>query len=248
MLQGIGTPNVLNINSLARPTKEIPPEGEFEVIVSNPSYNEPEADEIQESLPYELKTKDSALHFLFLLMEELKTRGRSAIILPNGVLYGTGKATKIKQRLLENFNLHTIVRLPESIFAPRTGIQTNILFFEKGIPTKEIWYYEMPIPKRLEEPSKTIKKLSYAKTKPPIIEDFAQLSDWFENRVENDYAWKVNVKDIKEFKLDIKNPNKKEEKMDYTPHELIKQILDDERKTLSLLEDVERLIQKEIPK
>ena len=253
MLQGVKIPNVLNVNSLARPTKEIPPEGEYEIIMTNPSYNEPEADEIQESLPYELKSKDSALHFLFLVMEELKEKGRAAIILPNGPLFAGGKAAKIKQRLVENFNLHTIVRLPESIFAPRTGIETNILFFDKGNPTKEIWYYNMPMPERLENKEK--KKISYSKTKPPIIEDFKELSEWFDNKVVNGYAWKVKVSDIIvknddkiEINLDQRNPDDTEITVDLSPHELIKQILDDERKTLILLEDVEKLILKEIPK
>lgn len=256
MLQGIATPHTLNVNSLARPTKEIPPEGEYQVIATNPSYNEPEADEIQENLPYEFRTKDSALHFLFRIMEELTDGGRAAMILPNGVMFGTGKASKIKQRLLDNFNLHTIVRLPESIFAPRTGIETNIWFFEKGIPTKEIWYYDMPMPDRLKAGSEGRKKISYNKTNPPIIEDFDALSKWCSNKVENEYAWKVDVKDVKktndkgeiEINLDRHHPSSEKVTPDLSPHELIKQILDDERKTLSLLEDVEELIKKEIPK
>jgi len=256
MLQGIAIPHVLNINSLARPTKEIPPEGEYQVIMTNPSYNEPEAEEIQESLPHEYKTKDSALHFLFRIMEELTDGGRAAMILPNGVMFGGGKANKIKQRLLENFNLHTIVRLPESIFAPRTGIETNIWFFEKGIPTKEIWYYDMPMPNRLMVGSEGKKKISYNKTNPPIIEDFEELSKWCNNKVENEFAWRVDVKEVRktndkgeiEINLDRHHPSSKTERVDLSPHELIKQILDDERKTLTLLEDVEKLIQKEVPK
>lgn len=248
LLQGIDTPNVLNVNSLSRPTKEIPPEGEFEVIMTNPSYNEPEADDIQDNLPYEIQSKDSALHFLFLVMEELKNKGRAAIILPNGPMFGIGKASKIKQILFEKFNLHTIIRLPESMFSPRTGIPTNIWFIEKGTPTKEIWYYKMPMPQRLVDKSKKRKKISYNKTYPPIIEDFAELSSWFENKVENDYAWLVKVDDIKDYNLDIKNPNDKEETIDLSPHELIGQIISDEKKTLKLLEDVEELIKKEIPK
>jgi len=190
-----------------------------------------------------------------LIMEELKNKGRAAIILPNGPMFGKGKAAKIKQILLEKFNLHTIVRLPESIFSPRTGIPTNILFFEKGTPTKEIWYYNMPMPKRLEDKSKKRKKISYNKTHPPIIEDFDELSRWFDNRVENDFAWKENVADLIEkneneviINLDRSHPKEKEVTIDLSPHELIKQILVDERKTLNLLEDVEKLIQKEIPK
>jgi len=254
LLNGIDTPNMTNINSLSRPTKEIPPEGEYEIVMANPSYNEPEAKSISDNLPYEIKTNDTALHFLFLAMEELKKGGRAAIILPNGPMFGTGKASKIKLRLLENFNLHTIVRLPESIFAPRTGIATNILFFEKGIPTKEIWYYELPMPKRLEDESK--KKISYNKSNPPIFEDFEELSKWFDKREKNDCAWMVPVDDVKvtnakgnvEINLDKKNPSIVEDVIDMSPHDLIAQIISDEKKTLDLLTDVENLINSEIPK
>lgn len=256
MLNGINMPNLMNINSLSRPTKEIPPEGEYDIVMSNPSYNEPEAKSISDNLPYELKISESALHFLFLAMEELKKGGRAAIILPNGPLFKHGKADKIKLRLLDNFNLHTIVRLPSSIFAPRTGIDTNIFFFEKGISTKEIWYYELPMPKRLEDESKKKKKLSYNKKNPPIIEDFEELSKWFDNKEVNDYAWKVSVDDLKttndkgkiEVNLDIKNPNNVDDVIDLSPHDLIKQIISDETKTLELLTDVENLINTEIPK
>ena len=256
LLQGITIPNVLNLNSLSRQTKEIPPEGEYEVIMTNPSYNEPEADEIQETLPFEFKTQDSALHFLFLVMEELTHNGRAAVILPNGPMFARGKADKIKKRLLDNFNLHTIVRLPESIFAPRTGIQTNIWFFDKGTPTKEIWYYNLPVPDRLKDETKKRKKISYSYTKPPIIEDFADLSKWFDDKIPNDFGWKVPVSEVirknekgeTEVHLDQRHPNDKAKSLDLSPHELISQIISDEKKTLTLLEDVEKLIEKEIPK
>jgi len=255
MLNGIKTPNMLNVNSLSRPTKEILPEGEYEVVMTNPSYNEPEAANIADNLPYEIKIKKSALHFLFLTMEELKDKGRGAIILPDGPLFSRGKADVIKNKLLDNFNLHTIIRLPKSIFKPRTAIDTNILFFEKGTPTKEIWFYNLPLPQRLEDPIKKRKTLSYSKNKPVIDEDFAELLEWFDNKVETDYAWKVKVDDILEknakgdweVKLDARHPNENIQEEIISPHELIKQILDDERKTLILLEDIEKLIQREIP-
>ena len=248
MLQDIDTPNILNKNSLETPTQDIPPEGEFEVIMSNPTYNEAESKNVKLNLPYELQTTDSALHFWFRIMEMLKQEGRAAMILPNGPLFGTGKAAKIKQRLLEGFNLHTIVRLPESIFAPRTGIQTNILFFDRAGKTKDIWYYQMKVAERLRDPAKPKVEPSYSKTKLLEIQDFDEISEWFKDKKENDLAWKVSVDEIKEYNLDIKNPNDVEPTIDLSPHELIKQIIDDEKKTLSLLVDVEKLIHKEIPK
>ena len=254
MLNGIDTPNMFNINSLVRPTKEILPEGEYEIVMSNPSYNEKESKSIAKN--NDIETGDSALHFLLLAMEELKDKGRGAFILPNGPLFGHGKADLVKNKLLDGFNLHTIVKLPSSIFKPRTSIDTNILFFEKGTPTKEIWFYDMPLPQRLEDESKKKKNLSFSKGKPVLDEDFTDVLKWFDKKEENQYAWKVSVDDLKttndkgkiEVNLDIKNPSDVEPTIDLSPHELIQQIISDEKKTLGLLEDVENLINTEIPK
>jgi type I restriction enzyme M protein len=171
-------------------------------------------------------------------MYTLKDKGRCGIILPDGPLFAGGVVAKIKQKLLEEFNLHTIIRMPPSVFAPYTGIATNILFFEKKGKTKEIWYYQMNLREGIK---------AYSKTKPMLYEDFEDVIVWCKNKKENGNAWKVKVEDIKNYNLDIKNPNDVEETIDLSPHELIKQILDDERKTLGLLEDVEQLIKKEIP-
>jgi type I restriction enzyme M protein len=254
MLNGIDTPNMLNINSLSRPTKEILPEGEYEIVMSNPSYNEKEEKSI--AMNNDIETGDTALHFLLLVMEELKDQGRGAVILPNGPLFGRKKADVVKNKLLDGFNLHTIVRLPSSIFKPRTSIDTNILFFEKGTPTKEIWFYDMPLPQRLEDESKKKKNLSFAKGKPVLDEDFTDVLKWFDKKEDNKYAWKVSVEDLRttndkgeiEVNLDIKNPSDVEPTIDLSPHELIQQIISDEKKTLGLLEDVENLINTEIPK
>jgi type I restriction enzyme M protein len=256
MLNGIDTPNMLNLNSLSKPTKDILPEGEYEIVMSNPSYNEKEAKSIADNLPYEIKTSETALHFLFLAMEELKDKGRGAIIVPNGPLFKHGKSDVIKNKLLDEFNLHTIVRLPKSIFKPRTDIDTNILFFEKGTPTKDIWFYSLPLPKRLEDESKKKKNLSYAKSKPVLDEDFEDLLKWFDKKEKNDYAWKVSVDELKttndkgkiEINLDQKNPNDVVDTIDLAPHELISKIIVDEKNILCLLKDIEDLIEKEIPK
>lgn len=256
MLNGIDTPNLLNINSLSRPTSEILPEGEYEIVISNPSYNEKEAKNIKDNLPPDVSTGETALHFLFLAMEELKDKGRGAIIVPNGPLFTHGKPDVIKNKLLDEFNLHTIIRLPKSIFKPRTDIDTNILFFEKGTPTREIWFYNLPLPKRLEDESKKRKNLSFAKSKPVLDEDFADLLKWFDNKEENEHAWKVSVDEIRktndkgkiEVDLDIQNPKDANTTPEKSPHELIAQIIEDERKTLGLLEEVEQLIKDEIPK
>jgi type I restriction enzyme M protein len=203
------------------------------------------------NLPVAVRSKDSALHFLFLIMQELKDQGRAAMILPNGTLSGDKKSAILKQMLLEKCNLHTIIRLPESIFTPYTGIATNILFFQKGTPTKEIWYYQMKVPERIRDSSKKVKQLKFSFNKNPLeIQDFDKISAWFEDKKATDDAWLVPIEDVikNNYNLDIKNPNDVEETIDLSPHELIQQIISDEKKTLSLLEDVENLINTEIPK
>lgn len=142
--------------------------------------------------------------FLVLIMKILKPLGRAALVLPDGTLFGEGVKTRIKERLLETCNLHTIVRLPNGVFNPYTGIKTNLFFFTKGESTKEIWYYEHPYPEGYK---------SYSKTKPMRIEEFQSEKVWWNNRIENEYAWKVPVEEIisNNYNLDIKNPNTPDE-------------------------------------
>lgn len=129
----------------------------------------------------------------------LKNGGRAGIVLPDGFLFGEGIKTRIKEKLLEECNLHTIVRLPKGVFNPYTGINTNLLFFTKGEPTKEVWYFEHPLPEGYK---------NYAKTKPIRIEEFDLEKGWWNDRKENQYAWKVTLDEIKarNYNLDIKNP------------------------------------------
>ncbi len=133
-------------------------------------------------------------------MHVLKPGGRAAIVLPDGTLFGEGVKTRIKERLLDECNLHTVVRLSNGVFAPYTGIKTNLLFFTKGERTKQVWYYEHPYPAGVK---------SYNKTKPIRIEEFAAEKKWWKGRKENEQAWKVPVDQIKAngFNLDIKNPH-----------------------------------------
>ena len=121
------------------------------------------------------------------------------MVVPNGVLFGDGVCARIKEELLKEFNLHTIVRLPKGVFNPYTGIKTNLLFFTKGEPTRTVWFYDHPYPAGAK---------SYSKTKPLRIEEFAPEKKWWSKRKENDHAWKVSVEDIKArgYNLDIKNP------------------------------------------
>jgi type I restriction enzyme M protein len=138
-------------------------------------------------------------------MHLLADGGRAGIVLPDGTLFGEGVKTRIKEKLLEECNLHTIVRLPNGVFNPYTSIKTNLLFFTKGEPTQEIWFYEHPYPPAYK---------SYSKTKPIRIEEFEPEKAWWHNRVENEFAWKVPVEVIKAmgYNLDIKNPYREKEK------------------------------------
>ena len=194
-----------------------------------------------------MQTTDTALAFLLFIMESLKKNGRCGVILPNGPLFAGGVAGKIKEVILKKFNLHTIIRLPETVFEPYTTIATNILFFDKTKPTKEIWYYQMKVDERLRGATRA-KNPKYTKSNPIMYEDFAKILQWIKKKTANENAWKVSVKDIADNNLDIKNPNDVEESIDLAPHELIDNIIADEAKTVKLLQEVKELIVKEIPK
>lgn len=155
---------------------------------------------IEWGFPNEFQTRETADLFLVLVMELLKQGGRAAIVLPDGTLFGEGIKTRIKEKLLRDCNLHTIVRLPNGVFSPYTSMRTNILFFTKGETTQEVWYYEHPYPPGAN---------SYNKTKPMRIEEFEPEKAWWHNREENRFAWKVPIEDIisNGYNLDIKNPN-----------------------------------------
>jgi type I restriction enzyme M protein len=159
-----------------------------------------EEDGTEKNFPATVRTKETADLFLVLIVHLLRDGGRGAIVLPDGTLFGEGVKTRIKQELLEKCNLHTIVRLPNGVFAPYTGIKTNLLFFTKGEPTKEIWYYEHPYPAGVK---------SYNKTKPIQLPEFERERKWWKKRTETPQAWRVPITDIEArgFNLDLKNPN-----------------------------------------
>jgi type I restriction enzyme M protein len=214
MVHGIEVPsNIINDNTLARPLKDYGKKDQVDIIITNPPFGGTEENGIENNFPAEFRTRETADLFLVLVMELLKDGGRAAIVLPDGTLFGEGIKTRIKKALLENCNLHTIVRLPKSVFAPYTSISTNVLFLTKGEPTKHIWYYEHPLPANYK---------AYNKGKPMRIAEFDVEKAWWEKRKETDQAWKVSVKDIIErnYNLDIKNPNAPTESHD-DPDELL---------------------------
>jgi len=247
ILHEIEDPNILKRNTLANLFSEITEKEKFDCIMTNPPFGGQEENSIAKNLPEGMQTTDTALAFLLFIMESLKKNGRCGVILPNGPLFAGGVSAKIKEKILKEFNLHTIIRLPETVFEPYTTIATNILFFDKSKPTKDIWYYQMKVDERLRGATRA-KNPKYTKSNPIAYEDFAEIIKWSKNKKENENAWKVSVNDIVDFNLDIKNPSDKEESIDLAPHELIDNIIADEAKTMKLLQEVKDLIAKEIPK
>jgi type I restriction enzyme M protein len=227
ILHGVEAPkNIRHANTLTKPLREYGPDDQVDVVVTNPPFGGIEEDGVQTNFPSSFQTKETADLFLFLIMHLLKKNGRCGIVLPDGTLFGEGVKTRIKERLLETCNLHTIVRLPNGVFNPYTGIRTNLLFFTKGSPTKEIWYYEHPYPSGYK---------SYSKTKPMRIEEFDAEKEWWNNREESEYAWKVTIDEIKtrNYNLDIKNPNKEDEDHG-DPEELLEKYMKHAAETKSL--------------
>ena len=201
MLHEIDIPlQIKHDNTLSRPLRDYGPRDRVDVVVTNPPFGGMEEDGIETNFPKAYRTRETADLFLVLIMHLLKDGGRAGIVLPDGTLFGEGVKTRIKEKLLDECNLHTVVRLPNGVFNPYTGIKTNLLFFTKGEPTKDIWYYEHPYPPGIK---------SYNKTKPMRIEEFEPEKKWWKKRMENEFAWKVSAKDIKvnNYNLDIKNPN-----------------------------------------
>jgi type I restriction enzyme M protein len=198
---GIDVPEMIrHDNTLAKPIRDYKPKDFVDVVLTNPPFGGMEEDGIETNFPKPFQTRETADLFLVLIMHLLKPGGRAAIVLPDGTLFGEGVKTRIKEKLLDECNLHTIVRLPNGVFSPYTGIKTNLLFFTKGEPTKVVWYYEHPYPPGYK---------SYSKTKPIRIEEFAPEKKWWSKRKVNEHAWKVPVEQIKAsgYNLDIKNPH-----------------------------------------
>lgn len=208
ILHGIEVPNqIRHDNTLARPLIGWGPKDRVDCIVANPPFGGMEEDGIETNFPAAFRTRETADLFLVLIMHLLKDGGRAAVVLPDGFLFGEGIKSRIKEKLLTDCNLHTIVRLPNGVFNPYTGIKTNLLFFTKGRPTKDIWFYEHQYPAGVK---------NYSKTRPMRIEEFAVEQAWwgseadgFAARAEGEFAWKVSAEDIKarNYNLDCKNPH-----------------------------------------
>lgn len=207
MLHDIDTPNVEHDNGLTTKVRDFKESDKMDVIAMNPPFGGSEEEGIKTNFPTEFRTSETADLFIVRMMYQLKENGRCGVVLPDGFLFGEGVKTNIKKKMLEEFNLHTIVRLPNGVFSPYTNINTNLLFFTKGEPTEEVWFFEHPLPKGYK---------TYSKTKPIKHSEFDLEKAWWNDRVESENAWKVSAKEIAKngYNLDIKNPNKAEEKLE----------------------------------
>lgn len=229
----IAVPQITNGDSLSREYNSIRQKDRVDIIIANPPFGGVVGDGMETNFPLNYRTKESADLFLILFIQLLKDGGRAGIVLPDGSLTGDGVKQRVRQKLLEDCNVHTIVRLPQSVFAPYATVNTNLIFFEKGKPTKEIWYYEHTLPEGQK---------AYSKTKPIRIEEFNPIKDWWDKRTEHEFAYKVSIDAIinKGYDLDIKNPNKVVEQVSYDRKEIIENIKSNQNRITQLITELEQ--------
>lgn len=240
LLHGIEDPSfVRHDNTLARPYTSYSQSDRVDIILTNPPFGGRIEDGIESNFPAQFRTKETADLFLALFVRLLKPGGRAAIVLPDGSLFGEGVKTRLKEHLLEECNLHTIVRLPNSVFKPYANIGTNLLFFEKGEPTQEIWYYEHQVPAGQK---------AYSMTKPIKVEHLQGCVDWWggperKDRQTTEQAWKVSLDEIKarNYNLDFKNPHTVAEDHG-DPEELLAQLKADEAKAATLRDQLKAIL------
>ena len=252
LLHGLEYPEIDPGNALRFPLREIGDKDRVDVIMTNPPFGGEEERGILSNFPEDKQTAETALLFLQLIMRKLRRPlggskgGRCGMVVPNGVLFGDGVCARIKEELLKDFNLHTIVRLPNGVFAPYTGIPTNLLFFDRSGPTKDIWYYEQPLPEG---------RKNYTKTQPMQFEEFAPCLEWWNKRKENGIAWKVKTQDVLRYdenrnlvsvNLDVKNPNAKANLEHLPPEELVESILQKEQRIMELMGEIQKSLRTQL--
>ncbi len=233
ILHDIEVPDIIYDDALSRELSSITQKDRVDVILANPPFGGTVSDGMETNFPSNYRTKESADLFLILMIQYLKNGGRAGIVLPDGSLTGEGVKARIREKLLTDCNLHTIVRLPNSVFQPYASVATNLLFFTKGSPTKEVWYWEHKLPEGQK---------AYSKTKPIKVSEFDNIKEWWKNREENEQAWKVDIATIKEngWNLDIKNPHKEEEEEIHSSAELLEMLHSSFQKSEELLEQLKR--------
>jgi type I restriction enzyme M protein len=247
LLHRLESPNIDFGNALRHKITEIGDRDRVDIILTNPPFGGEEERGILGNFPSDKQTAETALLFLQLIMRKLKRQpkpGRAGVVVPNGTLFADGVAARIKAELLTEFNLHTIVRLPNGVFAPYTSIPTNLLFFDRRQATSDVWYYEIALPEG---------RKNYTKTQPMQYEEFAECIAWWNNRTESDRAWKVKAEDIIKrdehgavvsVNLDINNPSRAADLIHRSPEELIESILDKEQKIAAIMAEIRQMVNK----
>jgi type I restriction enzyme M protein len=240
LLHGVEDPSfVRHDNTLARPYISWERADRVDIVLTNPPFGGKEEDGIESNFPRHFQTRETADLFLALIIRLLKPGVRAAVVLPDGSLFGEVVKTRLKEHLMEECNLHTIVRLPNSVFRPYASIGTNLLFFEKGEPTKETWYYEHQVPEGQK---------AYSMTKPIRLEHMKDCIDWWggaerKGREETERAWKVTAEEIKArgYNLDIKNPHTIEDDHG-DPAELLAELTAAEGDTAALRDQLKAIL------
>jgi type I restriction enzyme M protein len=242
LLHGLDALQIDPDNALRFKLSEIGERERVDVILTNPPFGGEKEKGIQGNFPDDRQTSETALLFLQLIMRKLKWQqtpakrpARAAVVVPNGTLFGDGVCARIKEELLKEFNLHTIVRLPNGVFAPYTIIPTNILFFDRSGPTKEVWYYEQPAP---------VGRKNYTKTQPMQFEEFKDCIAWWAERQENDQAWTVPVQKPLDSNCDLnrKNPRGKVDFEHLPPDQLADDILKKEMRIAELMREIKEVL------
>jgi type I restriction enzyme M protein len=247
ILHDIEVPNITFGDSLGREYTSYTEKDRVDAILANPPFGGIVANGNEGNFPQNYRTKESADLFLILMIQLLKVGGRAGIVLPDGSLTGEGVKQRVREKLLRDCNLHTIIRLPNSVFQPYATVATNLLFFDKvhqgsqesngsnNFATKEIWYYEH----RLPEGQK-----SYSKTKTIQVKEFEPIKAWWNNRQEREIAWRVPIQTIidRNYDLDIKNPTKVEETHEYSSSELMEMLANSFIKSNELLNQLKQSI------
>ncbi len=240
LLHGLRAPRIDPGNSLRYRLAEVGGDQRVNLILTNPPFGGEEEAGILNNFPDDQRTAETALLFLQVIMRRLKRggEGRAAVVVPNGILFGDGISARIKADLLENFNLHTIVRLPEGVFAPYADIPTNLIFFDTSGPTRSIWFYEQPRPEGRKK---------YSKTAPLSFDEFAPCLAWWKEREANEHAWQVDaagliVRDedgrVTGCNLDVKNPHLDVVEEHRTPAEIVEDIIGKERRVLEIMDEI----------
>jgi type I restriction enzyme M protein len=238
LLHGLDAPKIDPNNALRFKLSEIGEKDRIDVILTNPPFGGEEEKGIQGNFPEDRQTSETALLFLQLIMRKLRRQrtpvgrpARAAVVVPDGTLFGDGVCARIKEELLKAFNLHTIVRLPNGVFSPYTFIRTNILFFDRSGPTKDVWYYEHPLPEG---------RKNYTKAQPILFDEFKPCLDWWSRREAGEQAWKVSSTELLEanFNLDRKNPRAKATLDQLPPDQLVDSILKKERRIAELMSEI----------